>query len=792
MTGGVTVTYIKLSLLAAVVIVLSFGTSFGLSFSVIKNGAGPADSIRTNESFTIEFYTGFTEGDENRFAWSSPFRFYGTDDVTTLSSAGTFVNNPDFDDLWDFVFNPNNYFGAFESWDGDLTNNAGGLTGDQFNYSAIEMFPQLPSSGSIKVFEVQFDGIIGDSTTSGDFCVDSGDFVNNTYDWLFDPPSPSFGPVCWPVVDGYFLLYIGDKEIYENEELLFTVQCRDVGGYTPEIYTSSLPFGADFVDSGNGLGYFSWTPNFWQSGEYSVAFYAYTPFDTAYENITITVLNNDRAPILDSVGSKEVSEQEALAFTVTASDPDSTLLESLEFTTENLPEGAIFTDYGDGTSFFYWTPNYAQVGTYYVTFIVSDGELSDSETVEIVVDDVPIGPVIYVSTTGNDVYGDGGIMHPFRTIQFAVNASNDGDSVILMPGTYTGDNNRDITISKDIVLRSEQGAEVTILDCQGSEEDPHRGFINIKKIDGLTIRSGYAKGMEIWDDIGGAIAQLYDSNVVENCIFENNFANLGGGAIVCWGYSDILIENCTFINNLTNGYGGGIYIDSARDTVRNCIFIGNSAWGGAGMGVYDSDASYLMAQNCTFYGNHGAGITIEDYLPKYQFDTTVIKEKDPYEIILFNCIFAFNQGAGIQNRFYSPPIVITCCNSYGNLANDLELLINDDTTNCISRNPRFCDTANKDLHLAANSLCLPENNICGVLIGALGAGCDPVFCGDVNGDEEVNIFDVTYLITYLYIEGPAPVNLSLADVNSDSAVNIFDITFLITYLYIEGPSPDCP
>jgi hypothetical protein len=34
------------------------------------------------------------------------------------------------------------------------------------------------------------------NTVEGQFCVDSGDFVNNTYDWLFAPPEPFGGPVC--------------------------------------------------------------------------------------------------------------------------------------------------------------------------------------------------------------------------------------------------------------------------------------------------------------------------------------------------------------------------------------------------------------------------------------------------------------------------------------------------------------------------------------------------------------------------------------------------------------------
>jgi len=69
---------------------------------------------------------------------------------------------------------------------------------------------------------------------------------------------------------------------------------------------------------------------------------------------------------------------------------------------------------------------------------------------------------------------------------------------------------------------------------------------------------------------------------------------------------------------------------------------------------------------------------------------------------------------------------------------------------------------------------------------------DLFMCGDANNDEYVNIFDITYIIQYLYQEGPAPNPSGSADVNNDSTINIFDITYLIEYLYMEGPEPNCP
>lgn len=65
-------------------------------------------------------------------------------------------------------------------------------------------------------------------------------------------------------------------------------------------------------------------------------------------------------------------------------------------------------------------------------------------------------------------------------------------------------------------------------------------------------------------------------------------------------------------------------------------------------------------------------------------------------------------------------------------------------------------------------------------------------CGDANGDETVNILDITYMISYLYKDGSPPDPLEAADVNNSGDVNILDITYLIANLYKGGPEPNCP
>jgi hypothetical protein len=64
-------------------------------------------------------------------------------------------------------------------------------------------------------------------------------------------------------------------------------------------------------------------------------------------------------------------------------------------------------------------------------------------------------------------------------------------------------------------------------------------------------------------------------------------------------------------------------------------------------------------------------------------------------------------------------------------------------------------------------------------------------CGDANGEGEITISDVVYLITYLYNNGSVPIPLVSGDVNYDEVVDLGDVVYLISYLYKGGPPPSC-
>jgi hypothetical protein len=67
----------------------------------------------------------------------------------------------------------------------------------------------------------------------------------------------------------------------------------------------------------------------------------------------------------------------------------------------------------------------------------------------------------------------------------------------------------------------------------------------------------------------------------------------------------------------------------------------------------------------------------------------------------------------------------------------------------------------------------------------------PAPCGDFNGNDAIDIFDITSIIDYLYLDGPPSEYPEATDVNSDGLLNLFDIVYLIQYLYLSGPAPNC-
>ncbi len=190
---------------------------------------------------------------------------------------------------------------------------------------------------------------------------------------------------------------IGTKTVNENEALDFTITASDPDGNALTYTVGNLPTGASFNPDQHS---FNWTPGYGASGNYNVTFTVTddgAPTQSDSEQVTITVGDVNRPPVLNSIGAKTVNENEALDFTITASDPDG---DTLTYTVGNLPTGASFNA---AQHSFSWTPDYGTSGSYTVTFTVTDNgspAQSDSEeitiTVEIPEDNIPPAPPVNI------------------------------------------------------------------------------------------------------------------------------------------------------------------------------------------------------------------------------------------------------------------------------------------------------------------------------------------------------------------------------------------------------------
>lgn len=252
------------------------------------------------------------------------------------------------------------------------------------------------------------------------------------------------------------------------------------------------------------------------------------------------------------------------------------------------------------------------------------------------------------------------------------------------------------------------------------------------------------------------------------------------------GYAfDLKLFDDTLIHSDVIMPAGYLPVKRCRlDTVS--IWYGSSAHG-AGEGYFDST---LIIGSIALNGN---GVLDMDHC-------TLIGDS-PIEVWgymgtvgVHNSAIVTNGGPAIScyDSYEPPSLYLSCCDVFGYSGPDWITGTTEvtDTTDIFHEDPLFCWRANGDYSLQDGSPCLPANNSCGVLLGALGAGCDAFMTGDANGDKGLTIADVVYLVNYLFKSGPVPVPVVQAgDANCNGKVTVSDAIYLINYLFKDGPPP---
>jgi len=206
---------------------------------------------------------------------------------------------------------------------------------------------------------------------------------------------------------------IGNKTVNEETELRLTISGSDVDDpFQTLVYSAAgLPLGATFDPLTQE---FVWTPSETQGpGSYAVTFSVTDGVVTTSELVTITVNEVNVAPVLNAIGNQTVNEEIELRFTISGSDVDDPA-QPLTHSATGLPLGATFDPL---TQEFVWTPAENQgPGSYAVTFSVTDGVVTTSETITITVGEVNVAPVL--DPIGNQTVDEGSLL------TFTVSASD--------------------------------------------------------------------------------------------------------------------------------------------------------------------------------------------------------------------------------------------------------------------------------------------------------------------------------------------------------------------------------
>ncbi|MEK7153027.1 MAG: Ig-like domain-containing protein, partial [Patescibacteria group bacterium] len=206
-----------------------------------------------------------------------------------------------------------------------------------------------------------------------------------------------------PVLD-----LIGNQNINEGKELIFNITASDPDGDALNYSASNLPSGASF-DALTHL--FSWTPNYTEAGNYSVAFSVSDGSSSDSETITITVVNTNRAPIAQAQ-SLSTPEDTAIGVTLNATDPDG---DSLSYSVVSNPQKGTLSGTAPNLTYI---PQSNYSGSDSFTFKATDGTVnSNVATVSISVTPVNDAPVANAGT----------------------NQSVDSDSAVTLDGSGSSD-----------------------------------------------------------------------------------------------------------------------------------------------------------------------------------------------------------------------------------------------------------------------------------------------------------------------------------------------------------------
>ncbi len=251
-------------------------------------------------------------------------------------------------------------------------------------------------------------------------------------------------------------------------------------------------------------------------------------------------------------------------------------------------------------------------------------------------------PCVTASATVINVPAD------YPTIQQGIDASTDGDTVLVQPGTYYENinfNGHNIVLAS-LFLTTGDTSYISITIIDGNSSGTVLTFENSEDSTaiavGFTVRNGFgynlldgagggitcknnsfptithnmitgnvAIGSQWADGTGGGICCNSSNAIIKNNIISGNLASRGmwafgfGGGIACIDNSNAIICHNSIYGNVADDYGGAIYCGNSAPAIINTTISLNIAHNGGGIATFYT--SYPVITNSIFWADSAFG-----------------------------------------------------------------------------------------------------------------------------------------------------------------------------------------
>jgi hypothetical protein len=371
----------------------------------------------------------------------------------------------------------------------------------------------------------------------------------------------------------------------------------------------------------------------------------------------------------------------------------------------------------------------------------------------------------------------------YSTIQDAINASEDRDTILVAPGTYTENIN---FMGKNIIIGSygmiyggeEMFMHQTIIDGggNGSVVTVTSGEDSSAVLHGFTIQNGAS-------DFGGGIMIESSEPTFEYLLINNNQADYGGGVYARYDCTPVfnyvsvientagqgggmrfrdnanpMISNSTIKWNTSSGEGGGIYCNNADPKIVYTSIVANIANEG-GDAIYLKINCDLNLTNTTIFGNGN---------PENDTSSTVFCITN-CSLLLTNTILWENHGPAVEFSSTSNPNSLSV--NYCDVEGGQDGITTNDNGSIswlpgnIEIDPLFCNSDSGDFNLAENSPCVGAGQE-GANMGALDVGCGPILL------THKDVIPLQYVLHQNYPNPFNPVTTLRYDLPKDAFVKI--------------------